>query len=287
MDVHTRLHGPLDEATADAIYRECRRLGTTLQVPGAHVAGRPGRVRGYWDCRRGRTSGSIRRSATTCDRLIMLDYLPRPFGTALGPVNRFLTTGFLPPPFREQMQLPWTERDQRQFDLLIRMVASVYRLLPAPVGAVPVQRQPAGTAAADDARPPHEARTDRDTPVRSGDKNLLIPNGPVGLFRRDAARRPGCLAAGLRPRPGPGRRRPRGDVPGDAAAAGYGDAGWTPCLDPAGQTGRFAWKIRPAWRIGAVLGYQDYRASRIFRDLLRAGGRAGQGCGEIELKWRK
>ena len=33
MDVHTRLHGPLDEATADAIYRGCRRLGTTLQVP--------------------------------------------------------------------------------------------------------------------------------------------------------------------------------------------------------------------------------------------------------------
>jgi uncharacterized protein (DUF2236 family) len=34
LDVHTRLHGPPDEATADAIYRECRRLGTTLQVPG-------------------------------------------------------------------------------------------------------------------------------------------------------------------------------------------------------------------------------------------------------------
>jgi uncharacterized protein (DUF2236 family) len=39
------------------------------------------------------------------DRLMTLDYLPRPFGTALGPVNQFLTTGFLPPPFREQMQL--------------------------------------------------------------------------------------------------------------------------------------------------------------------------------------
>jgi hypothetical protein len=25
LDVHTRLHGPLDQATADAIYRECRR----------------------------------------------------------------------------------------------------------------------------------------------------------------------------------------------------------------------------------------------------------------------
>jgi hypothetical protein len=66
-----------------------------------------------------------------------LDYVPRPFGTALGPVNRFLTTGFLPPPFREQMQMPWTGRDQRQFDFLIQMVASVNRLLPAPVSRFP------------------------------------------------------------------------------------------------------------------------------------------------------
>jgi hypothetical protein len=62
---------------------------------------------------------------------------PRPFGTALGPVNRFLTTGFLPPPFREQMQLPWTERDQRQFDLLIELVAAVNRRLPGPVSRFP------------------------------------------------------------------------------------------------------------------------------------------------------
>jgi uncharacterized protein (DUF2236 family) len=71
------------------------------------------------------------------DPLMMLDYLPWPFGTALGPVNRFLTTGFLPRPFREQMQLHWTERDQCQFDFLLRMVASVNRLLPAPVARFP------------------------------------------------------------------------------------------------------------------------------------------------------
>jgi uncharacterized protein (DUF2236 family) len=33
MDVRTRLHGPVDEATADALYLQCRRLGATLQVP--------------------------------------------------------------------------------------------------------------------------------------------------------------------------------------------------------------------------------------------------------------
>jgi uncharacterized protein (DUF2236 family) len=35
------------------------------------------------------------------------------------------------------MQLDWTERDQRQFDLLIKMIAAVNRLLPAPVTRFP------------------------------------------------------------------------------------------------------------------------------------------------------
>jgi uncharacterized protein (DUF2236 family) len=67
----------------------------------------------------------------------MLNYLPRPFGTALGPVNRFLTTGFLPPPFREQMQLSWTGRDQELFDFLIQLVAAANRLLAASVSRFP------------------------------------------------------------------------------------------------------------------------------------------------------
>jgi uncharacterized protein (DUF2236 family) len=136
LDVHTRLHGPVDEATADAIYRECRRLGTTLQVPEHMWPADRAAFEEYWASAMAelRIDPPVR---DYLDRLMMLDYLPRPFGTALGPVNRFLTTGFLPPPFREQMQLHWTERDQCQFDFLLRMVASVNRLLPAPVARFP------------------------------------------------------------------------------------------------------------------------------------------------------
>ncbi len=136
MDVRSRLHGPVDEATADAIYRECRRFGTTLQVPEHMWPADRAAFEEYWAAALAelRIDPPVR---DYLDRLIMLDYLPRPFGTAFGPLNRFLTTGFLPPPFREQMQLPWTERDQRQFDLLIQMVASVNRLLPAPVSRFP------------------------------------------------------------------------------------------------------------------------------------------------------
>jgi uncharacterized protein (DUF2236 family) len=136
MDVHTRLHGPLDQATADAIYRECRRLGTTLQVPEHMWPADRAAFDRYWDS----AVGDVRIDPAVRDylhRVMMLDYLPRPFGITLGPVNRFLTTGFLPPPFREQMQLSWTEGDQRQFDILIRIVATVYRVLPAPAARFP------------------------------------------------------------------------------------------------------------------------------------------------------
>jgi uncharacterized protein (DUF2236 family) len=82
-------------------------------------------------------------------RLTMLGYLPRPFSVAFGPLNRFLTTGFLPPPFRDQMRLPWTERDQRQFESLMRMIATVNRLLPSPIRRFPFKRLPARPARTD------------------------------------------------------------------------------------------------------------------------------------------
>jgi uncharacterized protein (DUF2236 family) len=55
----------------------------------------------------------------------------------LGPVNQFLTTGFLPPPFRDQMELPWTDRNQRQFEAVLRAVAMINRMMPAPARRFP------------------------------------------------------------------------------------------------------------------------------------------------------
>jgi uncharacterized protein (DUF2236 family) len=130
------LHGPVDDATAGAIYRECRRLGTTLQVPEDMWPADRAAFERYWDS----ALAEVRIDPPVRDylhRLMMLDYLPRPFGRAFGPVNRFLTTGFLPPTFREQMQLRWTERDQREFLFLMRTVASANRLLPPPVSRFP------------------------------------------------------------------------------------------------------------------------------------------------------
>ena len=67
----------------------------------------------------------------------MLEFLPWPLSAALGPLNGFVTTGFLPSRFREQIQLPWTERDQRQLESLLRVIATINGLLPAPIRRFP------------------------------------------------------------------------------------------------------------------------------------------------------
>ena len=135
-DVYNLLYGPADERTADAIYRELGRLGTTLQVSEDMWPSDRAAFERYWETALGeiRIDPPVR---AYLNELMLLRYLPRPSSAVFGPLNRFLTTGFLPPPFRNQMQLPWTERDQRQFETLIRMIATVNRLLPSSVRRFP------------------------------------------------------------------------------------------------------------------------------------------------------
>lgn len=135
-DVYTRLHGPADERTADAIYREAGRLGTTLQMPAELWPPDRAAFDEYWHG----ALASTRIDPPVRDyleQLVLLRYLPQPLGLPLAPVSRLITAGFLPPPFREQMGLPWTERDQRQFEAVMRAVAAVNRRLPGPVRQFP------------------------------------------------------------------------------------------------------------------------------------------------------
>ena len=135
-DTHTLLRGPVDDATADAIYRESMRLGTTLQVPEDMWPADRAAFERYWASALAevRIDPPVR---DYLDRLMTLDVLPRPFSVAFGPLNPFLTIGFLPPAFREQMGLGWTERDQQAFALLTGAVAAVNRRLPAAVSRFP------------------------------------------------------------------------------------------------------------------------------------------------------
>jgi uncharacterized protein (DUF2236 family) len=136
IDVHTLLHGPVDDVTADAIYYECSRLGTTLQVPEEMWPVDRDTFERYWVS----ALAEIRIDPPVREylyRLMMLKFLPKSFSTAFGPFNRFLTAGFLSPPFREQMRLHWSEHDEQQFRFVMRAIASINHLLPSPISQFP------------------------------------------------------------------------------------------------------------------------------------------------------
>jgi uncharacterized protein (DUF2236 family) len=135
VDVVQRLHGPLDDHTADALYHYGARLGTTLQVtPDMWPADRQA-FTDYWDA----MVDKISIDAPVREYLLALlrhEYLPR----ALRPVPRFnvwISTGFLPPKFREEMGLSWTDADERRFTRLLRGIGAVSRRLPGPVRRFP------------------------------------------------------------------------------------------------------------------------------------------------------
>lgn len=132
IDQHEFLYGPLDDESADAVYRDAMRLGTTLQVrpemwPADRVA-----FDEYWKHSLDdlRIDEPVRRHLHGVAALV---FLPTPLRQLAGPLNLFATTGFLPPEFRELMQLRWTPRRQRAFDWLIAALRVADRVIPREV----------------------------------------------------------------------------------------------------------------------------------------------------------
>ncbi|MGV0635295.1 oxygenase MpaB family protein [Mycolicibacillus trivialis] len=128
VDQYETLHGPLDEATADAVYADARRLGTTLQVrPQMWPADRAA-FEQYWK----QTLDELRIDAPVREHLrgvAAMVFLPWPL-RLLGPFNLFATTGFLPPEFRALMGLGWTSGQQRRFGWLVNALRVADLIVP-------------------------------------------------------------------------------------------------------------------------------------------------------------
>ena len=77
---------------------------------------------------------TVRRYLT---RIVDLEFLPRIFAVPGRRFHRFVTTGFLPQRFRDEMRLPWRAADQRRFDALLAALGRVVRVLPGPMRRFP------------------------------------------------------------------------------------------------------------------------------------------------------
>jgi len=128
-DTYQLLRGPMTAEQAEQFYRSAWPLGTTLQVTEDQWP--PTRVDfdEYWRqaCQRISIDDRVRGYLMHMLDLKMITPL---LGLPFRPLVKFLTTGFLAPPFREQMGLRWGGVRQSLFESLFLVVAFVNRFLP-------------------------------------------------------------------------------------------------------------------------------------------------------------
>ncbi|MEU7764493.1 oxygenase MpaB family protein [Nocardia sp. NPDC049190] len=135
-DLYERMHGPMDEVTAEIFYQHGARLGTTLQMRADMWPADRRAFTAYWVANLAKTSiDPILHDYF--DDLIDLRMLPRPARLAFGRVHRFFVTGLLPQHLRDQMGLPWTERDDRILQRVLRTLGAAEARLPRQVRAFP------------------------------------------------------------------------------------------------------------------------------------------------------
>jgi uncharacterized protein (DUF2236 family) len=129
VEQHEFLHGPLDDATADTVYQDAKKLGTTLQVPQRLWPSDRVAFDEYWK----RSLDQLRIDPPVREHLrgvASLVFLPWPLRALAGRFNLFATTGFLAPEFRALMRLDWSESQQRRFELLLSALRLADRLIP-------------------------------------------------------------------------------------------------------------------------------------------------------------
>ncbi|MFC7446957.1 oxygenase MpaB family protein [Rhodococcus daqingensis] len=128
-DTHQLLHGRMSEEQAESFYRSSFTLGTTLQVTEEMWPATRTDFDNYWNdaCLRVSMDDTVR--AYLMD-LVNLRMIAWPLRLAFGDLLTFLTVGFLPPLFREQLGVEWSEDDRRRFEHLFVFVSFVNRFLP-------------------------------------------------------------------------------------------------------------------------------------------------------------
>jgi uncharacterized protein (DUF2236 family) len=139
-DVRTTFLGEPDPVEAAQLYQHCRRLATTLQVPEDAWPADLAAFDAYW--REG--VAGVHYDDVVRDHLLAivdLRMVPRWMRIGSAAVNRFFTTGMLPPEFRAAMGLDWSARQQRWYDRVVGPLRLASRLTPRWLRFLPVQLQ--------------------------------------------------------------------------------------------------------------------------------------------------
>ncbi|WAL63182.1 oxygenase MpaB family protein [Amycolatopsis cynarae] len=135
-DTCTVFLGPFDEQTLEEVYRASATLGTTLQVREEMWPADRAAFEEYWHAALEKVSIDDTVREHLYD-IATLKFLPAPVRAPFAHFNLFVTTGFLPPRFREEMRLSWSPRRQERFDRLMRVIGTAARNSPRVVREFP------------------------------------------------------------------------------------------------------------------------------------------------------
>ncbi|WP_405495815.1 oxygenase MpaB family protein [Nocardia sp. NBC_00511] len=128
-DSYQLLNGRMNAEQAEAFYSTSATLGTTLQVTADMWPATRAEFDLYWNdaCRQVVADDLIRGYIDDLLHLRMITWWLR---VVFGGLLRFLTVGYLPPYFREQLGVAWSAADQRRFEHLFLFVGFVNRFIP-------------------------------------------------------------------------------------------------------------------------------------------------------------
>jgi uncharacterized protein (DUF2236 family) len=133
VDVYRIFVGEMDDQRAHHHYREGMKLGTTLQVPAEPWPADRKAFDEYWH----QSLDLVHIDDAVREYLYPIAAgriagvkLPHWLERRLDAVNLFITTGFLPQRFRDEMRLPWDALRQRRFNRVMAALGAVNNLLP-------------------------------------------------------------------------------------------------------------------------------------------------------------
>ncbi len=123
-----KIHGPLDDETADAMYQDYARIGTALQLPPGMWPADRAAFRRYWDEQIAKLRAE--EEGVRVGRGLLYPRHTALWYRAVIPPARFLTAGLLPAQLRHDYGLAWSDRHQRRYDRSWRVIAVAYPRLP-------------------------------------------------------------------------------------------------------------------------------------------------------------
>jgi uncharacterized protein (DUF2236 family) len=135
-DTYDLFAGPVTRDEVEPFYEAAVTLGTTLQVrEDAWPADRTA-FEEYWTASLDKVSidDAVREYLM---KIVDLKFAHRVTSVLFGRFHRFVTAGFLPPKFREEMKLDWSDAQQRRFESLMRGIGAVVTRLPRPLRQFP------------------------------------------------------------------------------------------------------------------------------------------------------